>query len=89
MNQRIRFKGPRRDWHPLHGGTSAVSVAPEHLETRPGNAAEIAATAAADAFALRADEASWQTSSYDLMSGLQITEFEDTVPDALLDDLGL
>jgi hypothetical protein len=38
---------------------------------------------------VRHDPANWRSSSYDLMSGLQITEFEDTVPGALLDDLGL
>jgi len=88
VNQRIRFKGPRRDWH-SPDSASAVSIAPEQLETRPDTKAETAATAAVDAQAMCADEASWMSSSYDLMSGLQITEFEDTVPDALLDDLGL
>ena len=88
MNQRIRFKGPRRDWH-APGRAPALSTAPERLESGADIKMEIAANAAVVALALRADEASWQASSYDLMSGLQITEFEDTIPDALLDDLGL
>jgi len=88
VNQRIRFKGPRRHWQPAHNG-SAVSIAPDQVESRKGIEAEIAATAAVDTFARRPDEASWRSSSYDLMNGLQITEFEDTVPGALLDDQGL
>ena len=89
MNQRIRFKGPRREWQAQHGAP-AVSIAPERLENRADIEIEIAATAAVAALALRADEASWQSSSsHDLMSGLQVTEFEDTVPAGLLDDLGL
>ena len=85
MNQRIRFKGPRRHWQPSLDAPP-VSIAPDHLESRQDTEAE---TAAVDALARRADEANWRSSSYDLMNGLQITEFEDTVPDALLDDLGL
>ena len=89
MNQRIRFKGPRRDWQPLRDAP-AVSIAPERLEDRADIEIELAATAAVAALVLRADEADWpSSSSEDLMSGLQVTEFEDTVPAGLLDDLGL
>ena len=89
MNQRIRFKGPRREWHAPRGGPG-VSIAPERLENRADIEIEMAATAAATALALHVDEASWQSSSsHDLRSGLQVTEFEDTVPAGLLDDLGL
>ena len=88
VNQRIRFKGPRRDWQPS-GGSPAVSIAPEQLEGRAAIETEHVTIGGKAAFARRADESSWQSSSYDLMSGVQIIEFEDTVPDALLDDLGL
>ena len=88
MKQRIRFKGPRRDWQPTVG-SPALSIAPEQLEARAEMEIDHPATAGMAAVGRRADEASWQSSSYDLMSGLQITEFEDTVPGALLDDLGL
>ena len=92
MNQRIRFKGPRREWHDPRTATP-VSIAPEQVEVRkdiedPSRAAG-AAPVAFEALAARHDPANWQSSSYDLMNGLQITEFEDTIPDALLDDLGL
>ena len=87
MNQRIRFTGPRRDWQPS-GGAPAVSISSEGIESRADIETEHAASSGGAAFT-RTDEASWQASSYDLMSGLQITEFEDTVPGALLDDLGL
>jgi len=86
VNQRIQFKGPRREWHaPI--AAAAVSVAPEEVEVRQDIDDET--TVAAAAFAARHDPANWRSSSYDLMSGLQITEFEDTIPDALLDDFGL
>ena len=91
MNQRIRFKGPRREWHATRAATP-VSIAPEQVEVREDIEDESAAAAAAtavEALAARHDPANWQSSSYDLMNGLQITEFEDTIPDALLDDLGL
>ena len=88
VNQRIRFKGPRRDWQ-ASGGSPEVSLVPERTDSRADIAVGHAASAGAAALARPADEASWQASSYDLMSGLQITEFDDTVPGALLDDLGL
>jgi hypothetical protein len=85
VNQRIRFKGPRREWHPR--AAASVSLAPEQVEVRKDIDDEV--PTATEARAVRHDPANWQSSSYDLMSGLQITEFEDTIPDALLDDLGL
>ena len=86
VNQRIRFKGPRREWHATREA-APVSLAPEQVEVRKDIEDESAT--ATEALAARHDPANWQSSSYDLMSGLQITEFEDTIPDALLDDLGL
>lgn len=88
MNQRIRFKGPRRDWQ-ASGDAPAACRTPERPQSRAAIAIEPASSAGVAALARPADEASWQASSYDLMSGLQITEFDDTVPGALLDDLGL
>jgi len=86
VNQRIRFKGPRREWHATRAA-APVSLAPEQVEVRKDIDGEGAT--ATEALAVRHDPANWRSSSYDLMSGLQITEFEDTVPGALLDDLGL
>ena len=91
MNQRIRFKGPRREWHAPRAA-APVSTPPEPVEVRKDTEDESVAAAAATAADAQAgchDPANWLSSSYDLMNGLQITEFEDTVPDALLDDLGL
>ena len=88
VNQRIRFKGPGRHWQPPRD-SAPVRIAPDQLDSRKDIEAEIAAAAAVDALAPGADEASWRSSSYDLMSGLQITDFEDTVPGELLDGLGL
>jgi hypothetical protein len=35
------------------------------------------------------DEATWQSSSFDLADGLHVSDFEDTVPSVWLDALGL
>jgi len=86
VNQRIRFKGPRREWHAARAA-APVSLAPEQVDVRKD--IDDDGAKATEALAVRHDPASWRSSSYDLMSGLQITEFEDTIPDALLDDLGL
>ncbi|MEO6745761.1 MAG: hypothetical protein ABIS28_07530 [Caldimonas sp.] len=86
MNQRIRFKGPRREWH-ADREAAPVSLAPEQVEFRTD--IEDEGATATETLVARHDPANWRSSSYDLMSGLQITEFEDTVPAALLDDLGL
>ena len=89
MNQRIKFTGPR-GWQRTPTGVQETTGPVQDLEPASAIAADEPPedTPAAAPPSARA-EASWLSSSFDLMSGLQVSDFEDTVPSAWLDELGL
>lgn len=85
VNQRIRFTGPR-GWQRTPTAPDERAVGPQG--GRP-DAAEAPASASPPPSTSGRDEATWQSSSFDLVSGLHVSDFEDTVPSAWLDALGL
>jgi hypothetical protein len=89
VNQRIRFTGPRA-WQraptseagPAVGQQNGTPVGGEAPATLPTSASVPPSSAGRDA-------ATWQSSSFDLVNGLHVSDFEDTVPSVWLDALGL
>ena len=87
--QRIRFTGPR-GWQ--RATASAIETAQQQPATMPGAQPLVqaaASIASASTLVAGRDEASWLSSSFDLMAGLHVSDFEDTVPSEWLDELGL
>lgn len=89
MNQRIRFTGPR-GWQRTPASAQETTDAaqdPEPTDAAPVD--ESPAEAVPKSQTPVRDETSWLSSSFDLRSGLHVSDFEDTVPSAWLDELGL
>lgn len=89
MNQRIRFTGPR-GWQRTAGTSQETTE--QTQDTEPADeppADEPPADSSRPPQPLAREEASWLSSSFDLMTGLHVSDFEDTVPSAWLDELGL
>ena len=89
MNQRIRFTGPRGWQRTPTGAQETAEAAQEPEPTAAAPVDEPPAEAEPGSQAPVRDEASWLSSSFDLRSGLHVSDFEDTVPSAWLDELGL
>jgi hypothetical protein len=88
-NQRIRFTGPR-GWQRV--SASAIETAqrqPATMQAAQPLVQPAASIASASTLVAARDEASWLSSSFDLMAGLRVSDFEDTVPSEWLDELGL
>jgi hypothetical protein len=89
VNQRIRFTGPRGWQRTPAGAQETTEQAQDPERTSVAAADEPSEDTSTPTQPSARDEASWLSSSFDLRSGLHVSDFEDTVPSAWLDELGL